>query len=147
MHKRTVDRLVLALIIAMAVLLYRSTADFPGIAKTTSAKYVRFLAVFIGVLALGQLGHSLLRDRSRARLILTDHWPRFLGLLAALLVFAVLFEPLGFFIPAALFIPAVALMLGYRNLPVIALTTAGMLGFVWLVFIQLLSVNLPGFSF
>ncbi len=147
MAKRWVDRAVLALIIVMAVLLYGSAASFPGIAKVTSARYVRFLAVFIGLLCTVQLGHSLLRDRSLKRLVLTDHWPRFLGLLAALIVFALLFEPLGFFIPAAIFIPLVSLMLGYRNILVIALTTAGVLAFVYLVFIKLLAVTLPGFNF
>ncbi|HHI69407.1 MAG TPA: tripartite tricarboxylate transporter TctB family protein [Rhodobacteraceae bacterium] len=146
MTKKTVDRAVLALIIVMAVLLYVSTANYPGIAKTTSAKYVRFLAVFIGGLSVVQLGHSLLRDRSLDRLILTGHLPRFLGLLLALIVFSLVFEPLGFFIPAAVFIPTVAFMLGYRNPIIIGLTTAGVLGFVYLVFVKLLSVNLPGIN-
>ena len=147
MTKRSVDRIVLAIMILMAVLLYASTANYTGIAKTTSAKYVRFLAVFIGALSVGQLAYSLLKDRSLDKLILTTHWPRFIGLLAALIVFAVTFEALGFFIPAAIFIPVVSVMLGFRNYVAIGLTTVGVLAFVYLVFIQLLSVNLPGFNF
>lgn len=147
MSRKWVDRAVLALFIGMAVLLYASTASYPGIAKTTSANYVRFLAVFIGGLSAVQLGYSLLKDRSTDPLRLTGHLPRFLGLLAALAGFAVLFEPLGFFISAGIFIPLVARMLGYRRKRVIFLTTAGVLIFVWLVFIKLLGVHLPGITF
>ena len=147
MTKKTVDRAVLVLLIVMAVLLYFSTAYYKGIAIKTSAKYVQFLAVFIGGLSVVQLGHSLLKDRSYDKLILTGHLPRFLGLLIALVILALVFEPLGFFIPAAVFIPVVSYMLGYRNLVTIGLTTVGVLGFVYLVFIQLLSVNLPGINF
>ncbi len=147
MTKRSVDRIVLAIIILMAVLLYGSAANFTGIARTTSAKYVRFLAVFIGVLSSGQLAYSLLRDRSLDKLIVTTHWPRFIGLLVALVIFAMVFETLGFFIPAAIFIPVVAVLLGFRNYLAIGLTTLGVLAFVYIVFIQILSVNLPGFNF
>jgi len=147
MTKKTVDRAVLVLLIVMAVLLYFSTAYYKGIAIKTSAKYVQFLAVFIGGLSVVQLGHSLLKDRSYDKLVLTGHLPRFLGLLVALIIFALVFEPLGFFIPAAVFIPVVSYMLGYRNRVTIGLTTVGVLGFVYLVFIQLLSVNLPGINF
>lgn len=147
MTKKNVDRAVLVLLIVMAVLLYFSTANFKGIAIKTSAKYVQFLAVFIGGLSVVQLGYSLLKDRSFDRLVITEHWPRFLFLLGGLIIFALLFEHLGFFIPAAVFIPVVSVLLGFKNWLAIGLTTAGVLGFVYLVFVQMLSVNLPGVTY
>jgi len=147
MTKKNVDRAVLALLIVMAVLLYYSTANFKGIAIKTSAKYVQFLAVFIGGLSVVQLGHSLLKERSYDLLILTENWPRFLALLISLIAFALVFEHLGFFLPAAIFIPLVSYLLGYRRPVVIGLTTVGVLGFVYLVFVQMLSVNLPGVTY
>lgn len=147
MTKKYIDLAVLLFFIIMAVLLYNSTASYPGIAKTTSAYYVRFLAVFIGVLSVIQLGINIFRDKNNYRLHLTDHYPRFLGLLSALIIFSLVFEHLGFFISAAIFIPVVALMLGYRNYVTIVVTTASVLGFVYLIFVKLLSVNLPGFNF
>ncbi|HBQ36390.1 MAG TPA: hypothetical protein DD729_06070 [Rhodobacteraceae bacterium] len=147
MTKKNVDRAVLVLLIVMAVLLYFSTANFKGIAIKTSAKYVQFLAVFIGGLSVVQLGYSLLKDRSFDRLVITEHWPRFLSLLGGLIIFALLFEHLGFFIPAAVFIPVVSVLLGFKNWLAIGLTTAGVLGFVYLVFVQMLSVNLPGVTY
>ena len=149
MAKKHVDRVVLALLIVMAVLLYLSTASYPGIAQKTSAYYVKFLAVFIGVLSMIQLGWGLFKSnvKDNQSLHLTDHLPRFAGLLLALIVFGAVFEHLGFFVTAGVFIPAVALLLGYRNYLAIALTTISVLIFVYLVFVKLLSVNLPGFNF
>lgn len=145
MTRETLDRIVLAGFVVMAVLLYSSTADYSGIAQKTSAKYVRFLALSFGLLSSVQLLMSWRSRRLAAKpLDLFGRAGRFFGLLAALVAFAALFKTLGFFIPAAVFIPAVAILLGYRNLPVIAVSTGGVLIAVWLVFIQLLSVNLPG---
>ena len=147
MSKKYIDRAVLILFIVMAVFLYLSTANYSGIAKTTSAHYVKFLAVFIGSLSVIQLGISLVKDKTFSPLHLTDHLPRFLGLLVALIIFGLVFEHLGFFISAGGFIPAVALILGYRNYLSIVITTIGVLVFVYLIFVKLLSVNLPGFNF
>lgn len=147
MTKKYVDRAVLLLFIIVSVFLYLSTADYPGIAKTTSAHYVKFLAVFIGILSVIQLLISLVKDINYTRLHLTDHMPRFLGLLVSLIIFALIFEHLGFFISAGIFIPVVALILGYRNYISIVITTTSVLAFVYLVFVKLLSVNLPGFNF
>ncbi len=144
MQKKWADRALLVVFILLAALLYRSAADYPGIAQTTSAKYVRFLAVFIGVLCLAQLGFGLMREHGREVLVLSESPRRFFGLLVGLVLFAIAFEPLGFYLSAALFIPAIGWMLGYRRPLVLALTTAGVLGFVYVVFVQLLSVRLPG---
>ncbi len=144
MQKKWADRALLAVFILMAVLLYRSTADYPGIAQSTSAKYVRFLAVFIAVLCLAQLGFGLVRDHGRDILVLTGNRRRFLALLLGLGLFAIAFEPLGFYLSGAIFIPAIGWILGYRRPLVLGLTTAGVLGFVYAVFVQLLSVRLPG---
>ena len=147
MQKKWADRTLLAVFIVLAVLLFGSTASYPGIAQTTSARYVRFLAVFMGILCTAQLVFGLARDHGSDLLKLTDHWGRFLSLLAGLVVFALLFEPLGFYLSAAVFIPVISWALGYRRPIVIGLTTFGLLGFVWVVFVQLLSVRLPGVAF
>lgn len=147
MSRNTLDRIVLLGFVVLAVLLYLSTADYTGIAQKTSAKYVRFLAVCFGGLGLVQLLISFRQHAADEKLDLFGRAGRFFGLIAALILFALAFEPLGFFIPAAIFISVVAVLLGYRNLPVIGLTTAGVLACVWLIFIRLLAVNLPGPGF
>lgn len=144
MSRTTIDRIVLAGFVFLSVLLYLSTDSFPGIAQKTSAKYVRFLAFCLGGLSLVQLGISLLKDDHTGTLNLSSHYPRFLGLIAALLAFAFTFKTLGFFIPAAVFIPVVAIMLGQRNPVLILSTSIGLLAFVYLIFVMLLGVTLPG---
>jgi putative tricarboxylic transport membrane protein len=146
MTKKIMDRVVLILFIVMSIALYVSTADYSGIAKTTSAHYVKFLAIFIGVLSTLQLAINLFKEKRRDPLQLSEHLPRFLGLLVALVVFALLFERLGFFLSAGVFVPVVALMLGYRNYISIVVTTCTLLLFVYLIFVQLLQVNLPSFG-
>ncbi len=145
--RATLDRLVLAGFVVLAVLLWSSTADYSGIAQKTSAKYVRFLAGSFGILSAAQLLMSWGSAGPEGPLDLFGRAGRFFGLLAALIAFALVFRPLGFFLPAAVFIPLVALLLGYRNYAIIAVSTAGVLLAVWLIFVQLLSVNLPGPTF
>lgn len=144
MSKASLDRVILAGLVVMSVLLYLSTDSYPGIAQKTSANYVRFLAVSMGGLALVQLVISLRTANRTEKVVLTEHVPRFLGLIAALVLFAVAFKTLGFFIPAAVFIPVVALILGQRNPVLIAAVTAGVLLSVYLIFVTLLGVVLPG---
>ena len=147
MTKKYIDLAVLVLFVVIAVLLYRSTASYPGIAQNTSAYYVKFLAVFIGSLSALQIILNIAKNKGNSKLRLTEHVPRFFGLLGALIVFGLVFEHLGFFISAGVFIPVVAFILGYRNYKVIIITTFSVLLFVYLVFVELLSVNLPGFNF
>ena len=148
MRRTTLDRLVLVGFVIVAVLLYLSTADYRGIAQTTSARYVQFLAVAFGGLSALQLLFSLRGAAGDERpLDLVGRVDRFVMLVVALIAFAVAFKPLGFFLSALVFLPAVSLALGYRNLLVIALTTGGVIGVVWLLFVRILAVNLPGASF
>ncbi|WP_417807953.1 tripartite tricarboxylate transporter TctB family protein [Thioclava sp.] len=147
MSRTTVDRIVLAGFVVLAVLLYISTASYPGIAQKTSAKYVRFLSLCLGGLGAIQLGLSLWKEKPTVPLALTGHVPRFVGLIAGLIAFAIAFDTLGFFIPAAAFIPVISLMLGQRNPIVIAGTTLGLLVVVYLIFVVVLGIRLPGPQF
>jgi len=151
MQKKWADRALLVVFIVLAVLLYRSAADYPGIAQKTSAKYARFLAVFIGGLSVAQLAFGLVRDHAgssgRDLLVLTDNPRRFLALLVGLVLFSIAFVPLGFYLSAVLFIPTIGWILGYRRPIVLGATTLGLLAFVYVVFVQLLSVRLPGIEF
>ncbi|HFQ15167.1 MAG TPA: hypothetical protein ENK41_02325, partial [Rhodobacteraceae bacterium] len=91
MARRHIDRIILMGFAVLAVLLFISAASFPGIAQKSSALYVKFLATSIGILSIVQLGFSLFRDHDTGKLHITDHWPRFAGLLALLIVFALVF--------------------------------------------------------
>ncbi len=147
MSKHLTDQLFLVVCLVVSVLLYFSTDTYPGIAQKTSAVYVRFLAISFGILASIQILFNWFGRYSPETFRLTDHLPKFFGLLAALIFFAIAFEPLGFFIAALIFMPLVAFLLGSRNYKWIALTSLGAVAFVYVVFVQLIGVNLPGSGF
>mgnify|MGYP001058954722 FL=1 len=147
MNKYLADQLFLVVCLVVSVLLYVSTDTYPGIAQKTSAVYVRFLAISFGSLAGVQIFFNWFDRSSPDKIRLADHVPKFVGLLVALILFAIAFEPFGFFISALIFMPAVALLLGSRNYQWIAITSIGAVAFVYVVFVQLIGVNLPGSGF
>ena len=147
MNKYYADQLLLVASLVVSVLLYASTDTYPGIAQKTSAVYVRFLAISFGALACVQILFNLFERGSPEKITLADHIPKFVILLVALILFAFSFEPLGFFYSALIFIPLVAMLLGSRNYLLIFLTSVGAVAFVYIVFVQLIGVNLPGSEF
>lgn len=64
-------------------------------------------------------------------------------MMGLVVLFCVLLNLLGFYLAAAVLIPLVMRLMDYRNLKVIALTTASTLLFIFLVFGLLLHTQLP----
>ena len=58
MTKKIVDFIILFFCVVIAVLLYRSTADFPSVSQNSTANYIRFLALSTGILSLLQIYYS-----------------------------------------------------------------------------------------
>lgn len=152
MTRRLAELLLLLGAMVLAVLLYRSTAAWPEMVQGSTANYVRFLALGLGLLCLYELS-VFIRSRRQARpesetgdpekLTLAESPLRFWGLLALLGLYAAAFDRLGFYLSSALFLPLAMLLLGARKPLTIILTTAGVLLFVYLVFARLLEVPLP----
>lgn len=65
------------------------------------------------------------------------------AIVAASAMFLGFIKLLGFLPAAAIFLPAAYLILGERSLLKIAALDAGLIVFIWLVFCQLLNVQLP----
>ncbi len=113
--------------------------------QNSTAAYVRFLGISLGLLCLVEL---VLWGRKRAdgekkMLNMTTAPGKFWGLLILMFVFAMLLEPLGFYLASALFLPVTMVVMGSRKKLQIILTSAGVLLFVYLVFEKVLSVPLP----
>ncbi len=68
---------------------------------------------------------------------------RVYGMCGILLVFAILIKVLGFFCGAAFFIPSCMWVFGERNKKKIFVITAGVVLFVYVVFVALLQIGLP----
>lgn len=144
-NRRLADFILIGVLLVLAVLLYRSTAGFPAFAQKTTANYVRFLGVALGVLCLIQL---VISARSRnpqfsQQLQWMDNPGRFWGLFILMVIFALLLDVLGFFVASILFLPTAMLMLGNRRKTAIVFTTTAVLLFIFLVFVKLLGVHLP----
>ena len=149
MTKRIAELLLLSVFLLMAVLLYRSTTAFPEVVQHSTAAYVRFLALCLGGLVVVEL-LLWVKNRSTAEkkmLNLTSAPVRFWSLLVIMFGYAMLLEPLGFYLASALFLPVTMVILGARKKLQITLTSGGVLLFVYFVFAQLLSVPLPESTF
>jgi putative tricarboxylic transport membrane protein len=145
MTRRAAEIALLTGFLILAVLLYRSTAAYPEVVQNSTAAYVRFLGICLGVLCGLEL---LLRIKKQSqepgkKLELASSPLRFWGLLIIMFLYAMLLEPLGFYLASALFLPLTMFMLGARKKLQVILTSAGVLLFVYLVFAKLLSVPLP----
>lgn len=144
MTKRVAELLLLSAFLVLAVLLYTSTASYPESVQGSTANYVRFLAISLGFLCTVELFLCVAKvGEGRQNLNIAKAPFRFWGLLILLVIYSVVLEQLGFYIASGLFLPAAMVVLGARNKMQICFTTAGVLGFVYLVFERLLTVPLP----
>ncbi|MGE4296775.1 MAG: tripartite tricarboxylate transporter TctB family protein [Desulfovibrionaceae bacterium] len=146
MPRRFVELLFLFGFLALAVLLYRSTAGYPSFVQESTAVYVRFLAWTLGILCGVDLLLGVLRHRGEdagRKLEIAKSPQRFWALLILLCAYSWALDPLGFFPASIVFLPLTMLAMGYRRPLPIACTSAGILLFVYFVFAKLLEVHLP----
>ncbi|MGL1930483.1 MAG: tripartite tricarboxylate transporter TctB family protein [Desulfotalea sp.] len=144
MTKRVAELLLLTVFLVLAVFLYNSTASYPQNVQGSTANYVRFLAISLGILCATEICLCLAKvGEGRQPLNIAKAPFRFWGLLISLIVYSVILEPLGFYIASALFLPITMVILGARKKLQISLTSLGVLVFVYLVFEKLLTVPLP----
>ncbi|PID75177.1 MAG: hypothetical protein CSB23_05035 [Deltaproteobacteria bacterium] len=146
MTRRLAELLVLVCFLIVAVALYKSTASFPEVTQSSTALYVRFLAAMLGIFSLLEMLLKLKKKnlaKDQEKMELTEAPLKFTALLVLMFVYAMLLEPLGFYLASALFLPLTMYILGSRRWLSIALTSGGVLLFVFLVFALLLGVPLP----
>ena len=145
MTRRLSEILILGIFLILSVSLYKSTASFPEMVQGSTANYVRFLALSLGILCLVEF---FLWMKKRAhdqgeKLNMTAAPFRFWSLLILMFIYSLLLEYLGFYVNSALFLPITMLLLGARKVLSMALTSGGLLLFVFLVFGKILGVPLP----
>jgi putative tricarboxylic transport membrane protein len=145
MTKRLTEALILGLFLIIAVLLYRSTASYPPSVQGSTAMYVRFLGLALGCLcALELLLWAKNRGSAKKELLSMSTAPvRFWGVLTLLVAYSASLSLIGFYPASALFLPLTMALLGAKKPLPVVLTTAGVLLFVYLVFVKLLEVPLP----
>jgi putative tricarboxylic transport membrane protein len=145
MTKRLAELLILSGYLILAVLLYRSTASYPVSVQGSTALYVRFLGMALGVFCCLEI-FLWFKNRHQAeseKLTIATVPMRFWGLFVLLLIYSTALSYLGFYLSSALFLPLAMLLLGAKKPLSIGLTSIGVLLFVYLVFAKLLEVPLP----
>ena len=142
MTKKTVDYIILIFCAVIAVLLYRSTAFYPKVSQNSTANYVRFLAVCMGVLSLLQIYYSRKKnDNSRADFYTNKK--RFYSLVALLIAYISIIAFFGFMLSTAVFLPVTMFFMGHRKKRVILASSLGLLLFLQVLFVTILQVPLP----
>lgn len=146
MTKRLAEILILTGFTVLALLLYKSTATFPEMTQGSTATYIRFLAICLGGLCLVELFLNMRKNQIKdgdEKMHVTSAPGKFWSLLILMFIYALLLEPLGFYVASILFMPLTMYLLGARKPLSIGLTSIGVLLFVYLVFGKLLGVPLP----
>ncbi|WP_026368032.1 tripartite tricarboxylate transporter TctB family protein [Aminiphilus circumscriptus] len=147
MRRTTSDGLFGAAGLALAAAVALAATDFPERADA-AVRYLYFLSLVLGLLSLLLVSQSLLRFRKETEKASSVEWVRaplpFLGTLFAMLCYAWITPRLGFFPASFLFMLCLGWFLGFRKpLPLLG-GTAGLLAFIWLIFVKFLAVPVPG---
>ncbi len=142
MTKKFVDYIILVFCVVIAVLLHRSTASYPEICQVSTAAYVRFLALSLGILCLIQL-YTNYKQNDNSSVEFYKDKKRFLTLVVLLFIYGLMISFFGFMLSTALFLPSTMYMMGHRRKITIVLSSAGLLLFLQILFVSLLQVPLP----
>ena len=140
MTRSSMNRLFAVGGLGLAAALFYGASSFPDRAAD-AARYVFFLAGIFAVLSLVLL---LQKTPSPDSHVVWVRSPRsFFFAVVAIVAYGAAIPRFGFFPASALFMPLLALLLGYRRPLFIILGTGVILSFVYLVFVYFLGVPVP----
>lgn len=142
MRERLTPAIPAAIALLLAVAAFAVTFGFPPPAEVNdpgAAAFPRLVAVGLAVLAVAQLA----RPGSGEALPAGGNALRVVGVLALLLVYSVLLEPLGFILATMLFLFGTLLLAEVRKPLPLALIPVGVSAVLFYLFYELLRVSLP----
>jgi len=142
MSKKYIDIVLSIFFITLAVLLYRSTATFPKSALFTTAVYIKFLAYMLGIAGSAQLIISFLSNAS-IKVIFARNPKKFFILILSLIVYVWAMRYLGFIISTLIFLPVTMRYMGYDKFRKSIIISACITLFVYVLFVQIFSIQLP----
>lgn len=140
MTPSSVNRLFAAGGLGLAAALFAGAAMFPDRALS-AARYIFFLGGSLAALSLLLFFQNEPATDSPFRWIRSKK--NFFRTLGALLVYCYIISLIGFFPASALFMGALAPMLGFRRPLFILLAIGLVLGFTYLIFVHSLGVPVP----
>lgn len=135
--------LVIALVVAAVFAALFSEAQSYSAQSKMMPMAVTGLAVALSLIWAFQCGISLVRHGSGERLPAGDELGRLATIIAAVVVYILCVQYLGFFTATIVMIPLLSGLVGYRNWRISLLVTAGFVVVLYAVFRLLLSIPLP----
>lgn len=137
----------LALPVCLTILMsiaYLSSFGFAQWSQESSAAYVRFVCGAMVILSLIQITLTL-SDSSLMPIARVSHKSLSLVFFIIVVLYGAVIETLGFVFSSAIFLPLCSWLLGYKNWKTIVASSIGIIGFVLMLFEQVLGVMLPAF--
>lgn len=131
-------------LIGMGMIVTIRGFEYNGLSEIGAGFWPRVLGVLMILLSAAYAVETLC-DKEEPVVIdfKSEGLRRVYGMCGILLGFAVLIKVLGFFCGAAFFIPSCMWVFGERNKKKVFVITAGVVLFVYVVFVALLQIGLP----
>ncbi|HIV99864.1 MAG TPA: tripartite tricarboxylate transporter TctB family protein [Candidatus Desulfovibrio intestinipullorum] len=144
---KTQDVLCGGLLVGLSVVLFAQTTGSTGPVFADDIdpmQYPRALIILLGVMGALLAGKGLFARAERTDMpIFTRHT---LGVMAVLILYAAFFITLGFFITSVLACLGIALIMGYRRLPLLTGASVLSVVLIWLMYVYILRIPLPSGS-
>jgi putative tricarboxylic transport membrane protein len=123
------------------VLLYKSTANFPATSQNTTAVYVKFLSISLGILGVIQLIISIISEVKIKNFV--EEPKKFVLLIISLLSYVFVLDKIGFIVATMIFLPVTMFFMGYQNKKKSVIIAIGITLFVYILFVKLFEIQLP----
>ncbi|NBE09063.1 tripartite tricarboxylate transporter TctB family protein [Paragemmobacter ruber] len=128
-----------AVLLAVAGLCFVTAGDYPG----ASGTYPRVLSVLLGCGAIVVLARAWRQNGDNGRVPLMANPGRCLLGFAAMALYVIGIDLLGYILPSFALVVLLPLLLGYRDLRLTVLAALGGIGFILLVFAVILERPMP----
>jgi len=143
MHKTRIQDLVIGILV-MALGIFMWTYTMGPRVSDANKSFSRFvLALFIGLGLILTVISIVNGKKPRGKEVSIKEFRNPMIMYLLIIVYVLLMTKLGFFSASILFMPAVMLYMGYRKPIPLVCVTAGMLAFIYVLFVVQLKVKLP----
>ncbi|WP_331775973.1 tripartite tricarboxylate transporter TctB family protein [Sulfurospirillum sp. 1612] len=142
MSKKYLDIGLSIFFIVLAVLLYRSTASFPKSTIFTTAVYIKFLAISLGLAGVVYFFNAIISDKY-IKIVFTHNPKKFFLLILSLVVYVWVMHYLGFIVSTLIFLPVTMRFMGYNAFIKSLFISIGIALFVYFLFERIFEIQLP----
>jgi putative tricarboxylic transport membrane protein len=138
---KIVELVLCFLVVIIAVLLYKSTANFPATSQNTTAVYVKFLSICFGILGAIQIVMSFFSNAESEGFIAEPK--KFILLIISLVSYVFLLDKIGFIFSTMIFLPVTMFFMGYEKKGKSILISICIVIFVYVLFVKIFEIQLP----